>query len=71
MTIHAAATTIDSIKNSLVALRMPRALEVLDATLRRIEQGEIDGIEALISCSSRNVPCARTGGCGRRSPWRG
>ena len=29
------------------ALRMPRALEVLDATLRRIEQGEIDGIEAL------------------------
>ena len=26
---------------------MPRALEVLDATLRRIEQGQIDGIEAL------------------------
>jgi DNA replication protein DnaC len=26
---------------------MPRALEVLDATVRRIEQGEIDGIEAL------------------------
>jgi len=37
----------DSIKRSLVALRMPRALEVLDATFRRIEQGEIDGIEAL------------------------
>jgi hypothetical protein len=47
MTVYAAATTIDSIKSSLVALRMPRALEVLDATLRRIEQGEIDGIEAL------------------------
>jgi len=47
MTIHAALTTLESIKNSLVALRMPRALEVLDATLRRIEQGEIDGIEAL------------------------
>jgi DNA replication protein DnaC len=41
------SVTLDSIKNSLVALRMPRALEVLDATLRRIEQGEIDGIEAL------------------------
>jgi DNA replication protein DnaC len=26
---------------------MPRALEVLDATMRRIEQGQIDGIEAL------------------------
>src|ERR671913_2553488 len=42
-----AATTIDSIRHSLVGLRMPRALEVLDATLRRIEQGEIDGIGAL------------------------
>jgi len=47
MTMHASPTTVDSIKNSLVALRMPRALEVLDATLRRIEQGQIDGIEAL------------------------
>ena len=47
MTAHALPTTVDSIKNSLVALRMPRALEVLDATLRRIEQGQIDGIEAL------------------------
>jgi DNA replication protein DnaC len=48
MTKHAALpTTIDSIKNSLVALRMPRALEMLDVTMRRIEQGEIDGIEAL------------------------
>jgi DNA replication protein DnaC len=47
MTVHAGGTTVDSIKNSLVALHMPRALEVLDATLRRIEQGEIDGIEAL------------------------
>jgi hypothetical protein len=41
MTTHAAPpTTVDSIKNSLVALRMPRALEMLDVTLRRIEQGE-------------------------------
>ncbi|MET3408870.1 hypothetical protein ABIC30_000019 [Methylobacterium sp. 1030] len=42
-----AATTLDRIKHSLVGLRMPRALEVLDATVRRIEQGEIDGITAL------------------------
>jgi DNA replication protein DnaC len=47
MTFLAKPTTLDSIKKSLVALRMPRALEVLDATFRRIEQGEIDGIEAL------------------------
>ena len=42
-----AATTLESIRRSLVGLRMPRALEMLDATLRRIEQGEINGIEAL------------------------
>ena len=47
MNPHGAPRTLDSIKRSLVALRMPRALEVLDATFRRIEQGEIDGIEAL------------------------
>ncbi|RWP02734.1 MAG: hypothetical protein EOQ99_22905 [Mesorhizobium sp.] len=44
MTIH--ASTIDSIRKSLVGLRMPRALEALDATLRRMKQGEIDGIQA-------------------------
>ena len=41
------ATTLESIRKSLVSLRMPRALEMLDATLRRIEQGEINSIEAL------------------------
>ena len=40
-------TTIDSIKRSLVGLKMPRALEVLDAAVRRVEQGEMDGIGAL------------------------
>lgn len=47
MNHHPAMTTLDSIKKNLVALRMPRALEALDATFRRIEQGDIDGIEAL------------------------
>jgi DNA replication protein DnaC len=47
MTSHATPTTLDSIKKSLVALRMPRALEKLDTTFRKIEQGEIDAIEAL------------------------
>lgn len=40
-------TTLDSIKKSLVALRMPRALEVLDGAVRAIEQGQIDAIGAL------------------------
>lgn len=47
MTFAAAASRIDNIRHSLVGLKMPRALEMLDATLRRIEQGQIDGIEAL------------------------
>ncbi|MFN3350025.1 IS21-like element helper ATPase IstB [Pseudorhodoplanes sp.] len=40
-------TTLDSIKKSLVALKMPRALELLDATLRQVEQGESSWVEAL------------------------
>ncbi|MGE3987449.1 IS21-like element helper ATPase IstB [Pseudorhodoplanes sp.] len=40
-------TTLDSIKRSLVALKMPRALELLDATLRQVEQGESSWVEAL------------------------
>jgi DNA replication protein DnaC len=43
----APSSRVDSIRRSLVNLKMPRALEILDATLRRIEQGQIDGIEAL------------------------
>lgn len=43
----AAAARVDNIRKSLVGLKMPRALEMLDATLRRIEQGQINGIEAI------------------------
>ena len=35
------------ITNSLVGLRMPRALEVLDHVLQRLERGEISAIEAI------------------------
>ncbi|MEQ1771790.1 MAG: IS21-like element helper ATPase IstB [Devosia sp.] len=45
--LGAASSRVDNIRRSLVGLKMPRALEMLDATLRRIEQGQIDGIEAL------------------------
>lgn len=41
------SSRVDSIRKSLVSLKMPRALEMLDVTLRRIEQGQIDGIEAI------------------------
>lgn len=45
--LGAASSRVDNIRRSLVGLKMPRALEMLDVTLRRIEQGQIDGIEAL------------------------
>jgi DNA replication protein DnaC len=47
MTHASAASRVDNIRRSMVGLKMPRALEMLDATLRRIEQGQIDGIEAI------------------------
>ena len=47
MSIHTQPAAIDSVKKSLVALKMPRALEMLDAALRRVEQGEVTWIEAL------------------------
>ena len=45
MTHTSPSSRVDNIRHSLVGLRMPRALEMLDATLRRIEQGQIDGVE--------------------------
>ena len=47
MTLASASSRVDNIRRSMVALKMPRALEMLDVTLRRIEQGQIDGIEAI------------------------
>lgn len=47
MTLVTASSRVDNIRHSLVGLKMPRALEMLVATLRQIEQGQIDGIEAL------------------------
>jgi DNA replication protein DnaC len=39
--------TLDRIRTSLIGLRMPRALEALDHTVRRIERGELTALEAL------------------------
>jgi len=40
-------SVIERVKTTLVALKMPRALEVLDVTLRGIERGEIGAVEAI------------------------
>ena len=38
---------VDRIKQTLVALKMPRSIEILDVTLRRLELGEMTAIEAI------------------------
>jgi DNA replication protein DnaC len=38
---------VERIKRSLVGLRMPRALEIVDATVHRIERGEVTPLEAI------------------------
>ena len=42
-----APAVIDRVKRNLVGLKMPRALEILDVTLRGIERGEIAALEAI------------------------
>jgi DNA replication protein DnaC len=38
---------LERLKRALVGLRMPRALEVLDTTVRRLKRGEVTPLEAL------------------------
>jgi DNA replication protein DnaC len=45
--LDAMPSAIDRIRHDLVGLRMPRALEALDQTVRRLEQGEITALEAI------------------------
>ena len=42
-----APAVIDRVKRNLVGLKTPRALEILDVTVRGIERGEITAIEAI------------------------
>ncbi|MGO9703509.1 MAG: AAA family ATPase, partial [Xanthobacteraceae bacterium] len=46
----------DRIRKTLVGLKMPRALEVLDQTVRQLERGEsnaLEVIDTLFATSSR------------------
>src|SRR5207245_11620372 len=39
--------SLDLIRSILICLRMPRALEALDHTVRRIERGELTALDAI------------------------
>ncbi|MQX37789.1 IS21-like element helper ATPase IstB, partial [Roseospira navarrensis] len=47
VTTTGAASTVDSLRRHLVGLKMPRALEILDHTVRQLERGELAPLEAL------------------------
>ncbi|MDA9476871.1 ATPase AAA [Bradyrhizobium sp. CCBAU 65884] len=42
-----ASSVIERVKTNLVSLKMPRALEILDVTLRGLERGEISALDAI------------------------
>jgi DNA replication protein DnaC len=47
MTAEIVPPLVDRIKQTMVALKMPRAMEILDATVRRLERGETTALEAI------------------------
>jgi len=51
---------LDRIRGALIGLKMPRALEALDHTLRQIEKGEISAIEAIDSLLSEEYATRET-----------
>ena len=51
---------LDRIRGALVGLKMPRALEALDHTVQRLEQGEISGIEAIDALLSEEFATRET-----------
>jgi DNA replication protein DnaC len=40
-------SVVERIKQSMVGLKMPRAIEILDAIVRRLERGEVSALEAV------------------------
>jgi len=40
-------SVVDRIKQTMVGLKMPRAIEILDATVRQLERGEMTALEAI------------------------
>jgi DNA replication protein DnaC len=47
MTAEIVPSVVDRIKHTMVALKMPCAIEILDATVRRLERGEMTALEAI------------------------
>ena len=46
-TLEIVPSVLDRIRRTLVGLKMPRALEVLDQTVRQLERGETSALEVI------------------------
>ena len=46
-TLEIVPSVLDRIRRTLVGLKMPRALEVLDQTVRQLERGEASALEVI------------------------
>ena len=57
MTVRAdpASSVLDRIRRALVGLRMPRALEMIDVTVRQLERGEVSPLEAIETLTSIKI----------------
>jgi DNA replication protein DnaC len=51
---------LDRIRGALIGLKMPRALEALDHTMRQLETGEVTAIEAIDSLLSEEYATRET-----------
>src|SRR3954462_6676157 len=52
-------SVVDRIKATLVSLRMPRALEIVDAIVRQLERGEVSALEAIDAMLAEELTFAR------------
>jgi hypothetical protein len=61
-----AASVVERVKTNLVAPKMPRALEILDVTMRGLERGEIGALEAIDALLVEELTIRES----RASKWR-
>ena len=58
-TVEIVPSVLDRIRKTLVGLKMPRALEVLDQTVRQLERGEASALgRARAGTRSRSPPAS-------------
>ncbi len=58
-TIEIVPSILDRIRKTLVGLKMPRALEVLDQTVRQLERGEASALEIIDTLFRRGTDATR------------